>query len=82
MSDPLSQAILKKAKELSLAVSSVSQFKNIAGKGIMGNIDDKNYFLGSEKYINENDIIIPNEIKNELEHLKTKPYTLSFLTEK
>ncbi|MDO4763082.1 MAG: heavy metal translocating P-type ATPase [Flavobacteriaceae bacterium] len=78
---PLSQAVLNKTKELNLSLFGVSNFENLVGKGISGEINGKKYFLGTEKHLREINIEFSDEIKSEQENLKRKPFTVSYLIE-
>lgn len=78
---PLSQSIIKKSKELNIELSKVVDFKNLVGVGISGKINNKNYLLVAEKHLTTANIALPKEISQELNHLKSKAYTLSFLVE-
>jgi len=44
----VAQAIVKKAQEEKLTLSSVKEFKTIPGKGITGKIDDNELFIGNQ----------------------------------
>ena len=50
---PLSNAITDKAEESKLELYSVSNFNNIPGKGISGEINGKTYFIGNKSFISE-----------------------------
>lgn len=76
---PLSKAVLNKAENLEL--KQVSDFKNWVGKGIEGKIDNKKYFLINKKYLMENNISLPNSIVEELDRIKNKAFTISYLLE-
>lgn len=78
---PLSKAVLKKTTELNLDLHQVEDFKSLIGKGILGKINHKEYFLGTEKHLSELNISLSTEIYHELDKIKDKAYTISFLTE-
>jgi len=46
---PLGQAIIKRAKELDIALANVSEFQSITGQGIEAKIDDQKYYIGNRK---------------------------------
>lgn len=52
-SHPLAKAIVKKAKELKISSIEINNFKNIVGKGLQANIDDKQVWAGSLSYIED-----------------------------
>lgn len=78
---PLSKAIENKAKELDLTAHHIIDFQNIAGKGISGKINNQRYVLGTEKYIKELNIDIPQEIEQKLLEIKNQALTISLLSE-
>jgi len=47
-------SIVKHAKEENLSLMRVSNFKNIAGKGVRGVIDDEKYIIGNKVLMQEN----------------------------
>ncbi|MFA7327180.1 MAG: copper-translocating P-type ATPase [Candidatus Kapaibacterium sp.] len=64
---PIAQSIVKDAKEKQLSLHKVSNFESITGKGISGTINGKNYSVVSPKFLNENNLEIPElDIKTEL----------------
>ena len=56
---PLSEAVVKKAKEMDIALLSVQQFQAITGKGVRGEVAGQNIRIGSEKFLEENGIKSP-----------------------
>ncbi|MFC5875824.1 HAD family hydrolase [Chryseobacterium arachidis] len=48
---PLSNAVIKKAKDENISAEKVEKFENISGKGVKGNIDGKNGLSGKRKFI-------------------------------
>lgn len=64
---PIAKAIVKKAKEKGLKLVSVENFKAIPGKGVVGKIKDKLYFVGSRKLFKDLQIDYPEDIAERLE---------------
>ena len=56
---PIATGIISKAKELSIAIPSVTNFKAITGKGIEAEVEGKNIKVVSPGYLKENNISIP-----------------------
>ena len=56
---PIATGILAKAKELSLTIPIVNNFKAITGKGIEAEIEGKNIKVVSPGYLKENNISLP-----------------------
>ncbi len=72
---PIANGIVKKAEEDQVELLKVDDFEIIKGKGVIGNIEEKNYKAVSPGYLEENDIEIPSEV------LKEGPFTEVFLLE-
>ena len=53
---PLGKAISEKAKLEKINIYKTTNFKMTSGKGISADIKNEKYFLGNEKYLNENNI--------------------------
>ena len=75
---PLSQAVLDKAKNLKS--SDVKNFKNILGRGILGEIDGKKLFLGNIHYLKENNFEITESLQEKSQNLENEANTVSYLT--
>ncbi|WP_196850080.1 MULTISPECIES: copper-translocating P-type ATPase [unclassified Flavobacterium] len=56
---PIATGILTKAKELSITIPEVSNFKAITGKGVEAEVDGKNIKVVSPGYLKENKIELP-----------------------
>jgi Cu2+-exporting ATPase len=56
---PIATGILAKAKELSITIPKVNNFKALTGKGIEAEIDGKNIKVVSPGYLKENKISLP-----------------------
>lgn len=50
---PLAQSIVQYGKKLQVTLQKVSDFNNVAGKGVYGTIEGKKYYAGSAPYIEE-----------------------------
>ena len=57
---PLADAIVKKATEKNIDLFKVENFKSITGFGIQGKVDEKNIFVGNEKFLNSLNISLEN----------------------
>jgi Cu2+-exporting ATPase len=56
---PIASGILLKAKDLSIAIPTVTNFKAITGKGIQGEMEGKTIMVVSPGYLKENHIALP-----------------------
>lgn len=57
---PLADAILEEAKNLNLSLYDVEDFEAIPGQGLRANVNNKIYYLGNLRLINEQNININN----------------------
>lgn len=64
-SHPLAKTIVEYVKNLGLEIPTVSKMKEIAGKGVICNIDGKNIVVGNLKLLEEEKIEYPEELKKE-----------------
>jgi heavy metal translocating P-type ATPase len=69
---PLGKAIVSHAKGKNLVLKDVKGFRMEAGKEIYANISDRNLFCGSEKYLIENGIDIPQQVSDILNTLRNE----------
>ena len=56
---PIATGIISKAKELTITIPVVNNFKAITGKGVEAELDGKNIKVVSPGYLNENNIPLP-----------------------
>lgn len=90
---PLSQAVLNATDDKSANVvqkrneesflfqnKTVKNFKNITGRGILGEIDGKKLFLGNIHYLNENNFEISKNLLQKAQILENEANTISYLT--
>ncbi len=70
---PLAEAILREAKEMSLSLYDIEEFDAIPGKGAKAKINNRIYFIGSEKLFP--DINLSETLKKEIEKLQNEGKT-------
>lgn len=78
---PLSNAVIKKAKNENISAEKVSSFENISGKGVKGIISGKTVYLGNEKLLSSNQISIPEHLKSKVAEVQLKAHTISYLAQ-
>ncbi|WP_299181997.1 heavy metal translocating P-type ATPase [uncultured Chryseobacterium sp.] len=78
---PLSNAVIKRAKDAHLAPQNVTQFENISGKGVKGNIQEKTVYLGNESLLTSHHITIPESLKQKAVEEQSKAHTISYVAE-
>lgn len=76
---PLSQAVLNKSKEENQILLEVKNFQNISGRGILGNIDGKELFLGNIQYLKENNINLSDALSQKAKTFENEANTVSYL---
>ena len=69
---PLGKAIVAHAKEKNLVLKDAERFRMEAGKGIYADVSHRNLFCGSEKYLKENGIDIPQQVSDTLDTLRNQ----------
>ncbi|MBU1850558.1 MAG: heavy metal translocating P-type ATPase [Nanoarchaeota archaeon] len=77
---PLAEAIVKKAKEKKVILKKVKDFKSIPGHGITASIENKKYFFGNQKLMNDNNISF-NMYKSEIIEFEEQGKTVMLLAE-
>ena len=78
---PLSNAVIKKAKDENISVKKADQFENISGKGIKGIIDGKTLYLGNESLLTAHQIAIPENLKQKAVEIQEKAHTISYIAQ-
>ena len=78
---PLSNAVIKKAKEQKLSGEKVTNFENISGKGVKGNINGKTVYVGNESLLSSHQISIPDHIKQKAVEVQSKAHTISYIAQ-
>ncbi|WP_312076704.1 copper-translocating P-type ATPase [Chryseobacterium sp.] len=78
---PLSNAVIKKAKEENISAEKVQDFENISGKGVKGKISGKTVYLGNEKLLVSHQISIPENVKQKAIEIQAKAHTISYLAQ-
>jgi len=66
---PLGRAIVAHAKGKNLVLKDAERFHMEAGKGIYAKVSGRNLFCGSEKYLKENGIDIPQQVRDTVDAL-------------
>ncbi len=64
---PIASAIFNEENKADYDLYSVENFENVSGRGVKGEINNKTFIIGNKKFMDENDVEIPNEIMSDLE---------------
>lgn len=78
---PLSNAVIKRAKEKNITAEKVDRFENISGKGVKGNINGKTAYLGNESLLTSHQIQIPETLKQKAVEVQSKAHTISYVAQ-
>ncbi len=78
---PLSNAVIKKAKDESISPEKVEKFENISGKGVKGIINGKTIYLGNESLLTSSQISIPENLKQKAIEVQSKAHTISYIAQ-
>lgn len=76
---PLAQAMLDKAKEDGAQLLDVTQFENIAGKGVKGRIHHMEVLLGTPRLMKEQQVALDQSQEQQIEELQKKGNSVSVL---
>jgi Cu+-exporting ATPase len=75
---PLSEAVVKRAKEMDIVLGKVEAFQAITGKGVMGEVQGEMVRIGSELFLQESGIDTSIMIK-QAQHLRQEGKTVIFV---
>jgi len=73
---PLSRAIIDYAKEKNAKIESVQNFESVTGGGIKGDLNGQKIILGKQKFIEDQKISIPENLKAKSIELQAKAQTV------
>jgi Cu2+-exporting ATPase len=76
---PLSEAVVKHARENGLALTSVKDFDAVTGKGITGNTADRQVAMGNEKLLQQLGVSIEGGLKAKVEEQQKHGKTVSYI---
>ncbi len=76
---PLAKATVEFALSKEIRTVDVSDFQNISGQGVTAFLDQKKIIFGNEALLQNNQIDIPEETKQRVNHYREKGKTVSFL---
>lgn len=64
---PIAKGVVMYAKEKGISLENVTDFKNIVGYGVSAKYEGKNYFVGNEKLLRENNILPKSDDEKKLQ---------------
>ncbi len=78
---PLAQAIVEESNEKNIKLFSVSDFKDVPGKGIEGKIKGKKILVGTRLLMKENSVRIDNKFIEKIEKLEEEGNSVILVSE-
>lgn len=75
---PLAQSVIEYAKELNISLIDINDFEAVIGKGVVAFINGKKVLLGSENFLEENDISIA-VVKNKADTMRQDAKGIIFM---
>jgi len=73
---PLARAVIDYAKEKNAKVEPVQDFESVTGGGIKGKLNGQKIMLGKQKFLEEEKVSIPEDLKNRSIQLQAKAQTV------
>jgi len=77
---PLAEAIVKFAKEKDTRFTEINDFEAVAGKGVIGTIENKKIALGNKKLMEQIGAEIPNELDEKITTEQKLGKTVSYIS--
>ncbi|MBU1044527.1 MAG: heavy metal translocating P-type ATPase [Candidatus Omnitrophica bacterium] len=78
---PLARAVIDYAKEKQVLLKDVSNFDSITGKGIKGKLENKQVYLGKQKFITELVGNVPQTLKEKAIAMQEKAQTVVWIAQ-
>lgn len=72
---PLSSALFNNEDKKSFELYDVEDFENISGMGVVGKINEVEYFIGNQKLLDEYDITVEDDVIRDLENQESEMKT-------
>ena len=73
---PLARAVMDYAKEKNAKLESLRDFESVTGGGIKGTLGGQRIILGKQKFLEEEKISLPEDLKNQSQQLQAKAQTV------
>jgi Cu2+-exporting ATPase len=76
----LAEAIVNYGKSKNVSITKVNDFEAIAGKGVIGTVDNKKIAIGNAKLLEQFSIVIAGSLENEVIAEQEQGKTVSYIT--
>lgn len=73
---PLARCVVDYAKDKGYVLNSVIDFQSVTGEGVKGQVIGKVVLLGKQKFIEDNGITLPEELRKKSDELQDKAQTV------
>lgn len=77
---PLAKAIHKAALDKKMSLEKVENFLNHNGKGVSGKVSDNTVYIGNEKFLESQSVVISSEQKNKADELRSRGVIVFFVS--
>ncbi|MDD5766933.1 MAG: copper-translocating P-type ATPase, partial [Candidatus Marinimicrobia bacterium] len=64
---PLASAVVKYTDSLGITIQQTDAFESVGGKGILARIDGRKIILGNVKFLEENQIVLPEDFTSQID---------------
>lgn len=78
---PLAEACVEFVIDQQIELSTTTNFKSISGSGVQAQFKNSSWFIGNKKLMQDSNIEIPSEFKEQIEQLQSQGKTISFIAE-
>src|SRR5574337_298185 len=76
---PIGAAIVASARELGLQIPAATQFANLAGHGVLGEIDGRRVLVGRRELVHDRGLLLPDNLAAAAEELEEQGRTVVFV---
>jgi len=78
---PLALAVVQYLKTEGQTAANLAHFESITGKGVKGTINGKMYFVGSEDFVFEHNLLVSSELRSTIYNWQEKASTVIFFAD-
>ncbi|MEJ6982384.1 heavy metal translocating P-type ATPase [Pedobacter sp. P351] len=78
---PLAEAVVNNLKESNISSVSLSMFESLTARGVTGSYDNKTFFAGNRKLIDENSVGIAQSLAAKADELQQKANTVIYFSD-
>ena len=75
---PLAEAVVNKLKEENTQGTSIEKFESITGKGVKAYFQNKVFYVGNKKLMDESNLVLPNQWENDAARFQQEARTVIY----